>query len=120
MPLNITSAESAFLDGYSKFEAWKTKFEGVWYAPIGEMQLQMMWKQLPEAVKAQLRATVPEEVEAVEKMIGGNVDRRTQNGKAQNGRKEEREGNGFTFAGAEDEGGGLVPSGAVMPSGKKY
>lgn len=76
MPLNIETAESAFLGGFAKFEGWRKRFEGGWYAPIGEMQRALLLQSLPEPVKGELRRRVPGGMAVLE----GDGRRRTGDG----------------------------------------
>lgn len=99
MPLNIESAESAFLGGFARFEDWKERFEGKWFAPVGEMQVALLMKSLPDAVKAELRARVPEGMAALEEGVLTTKGRRKME-------EDETEGRGYRFGGADvvDEG----------------
>lgn len=109
MPLNIENAESAFLGGFARFEEWKEKFEGKWFAPIGEMQRDLLLKSLPEPVKVELRKRAPGGMEVLESRMENGESRmggkrgRGEQGKRGRGEKEKSGGGGFRFGGDVDE-----------------
>lgn len=109
MPLNIENAESAFLGGFARFEEWKARFDGKWFAPIGEMQRDLLVRSLPEPVKVELRRRAPRGMEVLE---GGGSKIENRRSKIENGesrienRRSEMEkaaGGGFRFGGDVDK-----------------
>lgn len=96
MPLTIENAESAFLGGFARFEEWKVRFEGKWFAPIGEMQRDLLVRSLPEPVKVELRKRAPRGMEMLEgRGTGDGGQGRGEEGKAAGG--------GFRFGGDVDK-----------------
>lgn len=67
----IRDAEDAFLDAKAEAEEVLEEILAEWYAPIQEMKLGMIWRNVPEPVKAELRRMNPEAVEHIEKITGG-------------------------------------------------
>lgn len=69
MPLNIRNAESAYLDGKSRFERWKTQFKTEWTQPVTQAEMVRFWRSIPPEVHEQLKATYPEVYEQAKGLI---------------------------------------------------
>ena len=66
----LRDAEDALLD--AKVEAQQAIEEAIqeWYAPMMELSIGMMWANIPEPVKIQLRKMNPESVKKIERRLG--------------------------------------------------
>lgn len=71
MGLTIRDAESSFLSGRARFEAWKERFEGGWYGPVGESLVRLMWARLPVEAHARLAQADPAGHERLAQKLGG-------------------------------------------------
>lgn len=69
MPYTIENAESAILMGSARFRTWLTKFMGDYTEPVMATQVQLMWSQMPDPVKDQLRARNPEALKLFEEKL---------------------------------------------------
>lgn len=60
MSANIRNAESAFMAGKARFEAWREKFEQEWGAPIFEDQLRSKMDKIPPDMLQSVRSNLSE------------------------------------------------------------
>lgn len=71
MPVNITTAGDAWLEGKATFEEWRQKFEAEWFDPLGASLWGMLVSRMaPEELTA-LAQMNPQGYAAIERIIGG-------------------------------------------------
>ncbi len=70
MTLTIADAEDAYLSGTTDFEQWQREFEEMFYGPLRETMMAVMWDSMDEATKAQLQKMSPEAFEIMEDNYG--------------------------------------------------
>lgn len=71
MPLDIATAESAYLGGATKFDDWLEKFEFEWNKPMLETQVGEYLRDMDPQTKQLLKQFMPKEMGELEKKYGG-------------------------------------------------
>ena len=69
MGTTVKNAESAVLRGQARYKAWLEKHMAEWSQPYTDAMIVAWWGQVPEPIKAQLRAQKPEVVRDFEQRI---------------------------------------------------
>ena len=73
--MDISVAESSFLNGKSQFEQWKAKFLAAWYQPVTDQMFLMVVKQImsmPPEVKEQMSQMQPAAWKNIQKVARDN------------------------------------------------
>ena len=69
MAVNVRNAESAYMRATARYQTWLAKFQAQWSQPYTDAMIVAWWGQVPEPIKAQLRAQKPEVVGDFEQRI---------------------------------------------------
>jgi hypothetical protein len=67
--MDITDAESAYLEAKSEVEEWQAEFMAEWFKPRIDMMKLMLYQQMDDTMKAQLRQLAPEGMKNLEELV---------------------------------------------------
>ena len=69
--MNIANAESAYLEGTTRFDDWLAEFEMNWNMPIVEAQAAEMLHSMDPITRGLLDKMMPKEMKVLDKKYGG-------------------------------------------------
>jgi hypothetical protein len=68
---DISTVRDAILEAKANFEAWRSEFEGAFYAPDARLAIQTLWHALTPEMHKALKIDNPAAYKQIEELIGG-------------------------------------------------
>ena len=74
MPINIQTAEDAWLEGKASFEEWRQQFEADWFEPLSASMWGMLFARMSPEEHVALRQMNPQAYDMISAIIKGGTN----------------------------------------------